>query len=169
MSGEAAAPDAAPGASLPPAGEVQVSPAGEATVPPAAWVGPAAIDAGVVTAEVLRAGAGAVVTFEGRVRDHDGGRDVVALSYCAHPDADAVLRAVVDEAAGMPGVRAAAARHRTGGLAIGDLVFFVAVAAEHRREAFAACAWLVDETKGRLPVWKHQYFADGTDEWVNCA
>ena len=45
----------------------------------------------------------------------------------------------------------------------------VAVAADHRREAFALCAGLVDEVKARLPVWKHQTFADGTDEWVGCA
>jgi molybdopterin synthase catalytic subunit len=43
------------------------------------------------------------------------------------------------------------------------------VSAAHRGEAFAACADLVDTTKARLPVWKHQVFTDGTDEWVNCA
>ncbi|MCU0284580.1 MAG: molybdenum cofactor biosynthesis protein MoaE [Candidatus Nanopelagicales bacterium] len=121
-----------------------------------------------VLAEVARADAGAVVTFAGTVRDHDGGRTVTALHYEAHPDAAAVLAEVVTEARTRPGVLAAAARHRMGDLAIGELAFVVAVSAAHRGEAFAACTWLVDEAKARLPIWKHQHFDDGTDEWVNC-
>jgi molybdopterin synthase catalytic subunit len=121
-----------------------------------------------VLAEVARADAGAVVTFAGTVRDHDGGRTVTALHYEGHPDAAAVLAEVVAETHARPGVLGAAARHRVGDLAIGELVFVVAVSAAHRGEAFAACAWLVDEAKARLPIWKHQYFDDGTDEWVNC-
>ena len=120
-----------------------------------------------VAAEVSRAAAGAVVTFAGVVRDHDRGRSVAALHYEGHPDAGRILAEVVAEALGRPGVLAAAARHRTGDLAIGDLAFVAAVSAAHREEAFAACAWLVDEAKARLPIWKHQHFADGTDEWVN--
>jgi molybdenum cofactor synthesis domain-containing protein len=113
--------------------------------------------------------AGAVVTFAGVVRDHDHGRAVLALRYEGHPDAGRVLAEVVAEARTRPGVIAAAARHRVGDLVVGDLAFVAAVSAAHRAEAFAACAWLVDEVKARLPVWKHQRFADGTDEWVNCA
>ena len=100
-------------------------------------------------------------------RDHDRGRSVTALHYEAHPDAGRILAEVVSEALARPGVLAAAARHRTGDLAIGDLAFVAAVSAAHRGEAFDACAWLVDEAKARLPIWKHQHFADGTDEWVN--
>ena len=122
-----------------------------------------------VADEVRSPHAGAVVTFAGVVRDHDGGRPVVALHYEAHPDADRVMAEVLAEALTRPGVLGAAARHRVGDLAVGDLAFVVAVSAAHRAEAFAACAWLVDEVKARLPVWKHQRFADGTDEWVNCA
>jgi molybdopterin synthase catalytic subunit len=66
------------------------------------------------------------------------------------------------------GVRALAVSHRVGPLAIGDVALACAVAAEHRKEAFAVCSELVDEVKRRLPVWKRQVFADGTDEWVNC-
>lgn len=131
-------------------------------------VSAAAIDAAGVARRVHQRAAGAVVTFEGRVRDHDGGRRVTALRYEAHPDAGQVLEAVVAEAAARPGVLAADARHRAGDLEIGDLAFFVAVSAAHREEAFEACAWLVDEAKSRLPIWKHQTFADGTTEWVNC-
>jgi molybdenum cofactor synthesis domain-containing protein len=120
-----------------------------------------------VAAQVSRATAGAVVTFAGVVRDHDRGAVVTALHYEGHPDAGRILAEVVAEALDRPGVLAAAARHRTGDLAVGDLAFVAAVSAAHRREAFDACAWLVDETKARLPIWKHQHFADGTDEWVN--
>jgi len=78
-----------------------------------------------------------------------------------------VLAEVVAQALEQPGVLAAAARHRVGRLEVGDIAFVAAVSAAHRREAFTACAWLVDEAKSRLPIWKHQHFADGSDEWVN--
>jgi molybdopterin synthase catalytic subunit len=114
------------------------------------------------------AAAGAVVTFGGVVRDHDEGRSVRALFYEGHPSADEVLAGVVANlTARWTGVRAVAVSHRLGALEIGDVALACAVAAEHRAEGFAACAELVDEVKARLPVWKHQRFADGTDEWVN--
>lgn len=114
------------------------------------------------------AGAGAVVTFGGVVRDHDGGRSVTSLFYEGHPTAGDVLARVVSEIAGhRTGLRAVAVSHRLGALEIGDVALACAVAADHRGEAFAACAELVDEVKARLPVWKHQHFTDGTDEWVN--
>jgi molybdopterin synthase catalytic subunit len=112
--------------------------------------------------------AGAVVTFAGVVRDHDGGRPVTGLEYSAHPTAASVVAEVAaDVAARTPGVRAIAVSHRVGPLDIGDVALACAVAAEHRREAFTVCAELVDEVKARLPVWKHQRFTDGSDEWVN--
>lgn len=115
--------------------------------------------------------AGAVVTFAGVVRDHDHGRGVRDLEYVGHPTAKDVVAEVVAELAGKHapgGVRAVAVSHRVGQLAIGDVALAVAVAAEHRREAFSACSDLVDEVKRRLPVWKRQTFTDGTEEWVNC-
>lgn len=127
------------------------------------------IAAAEVEAAVNRAEAGAVVVFEGRVRDHDHGRAVTGLTYEGHPDADATMQQVLAAAGDQPGVIAAAALHRVGDLTIGDLAFVAAVSAAHRAEAFAACAWLVDEVKARLPVWKLQRFADGSEEWVNCA
>ncbi|WP_326566558.1 molybdenum cofactor biosynthesis protein MoaE [Amycolatopsis rhabdoformis] len=112
--------------------------------------------------------AGAVVTFGGVVRDHDGGKGVLDLIYEGHPSAGEVLAQVVTElAAGWTGVRAVAVSHRVGALAIGDVALACAVAAEHRGQAFAACSELVDEVKARLPIWKHQHFTDGSDEWVN--
>ncbi|MFN8033569.1 MAG: molybdenum cofactor biosynthesis protein MoaE [Mycobacterium sp.] len=119
---------------------------------------------------VANAAAGAVVGFAGVVRNHDGGRDVVRLEYSAHPTAQEALFEVLAEVAGTAtGVRAMAASHRVGTLHIGDAALVAAVAADHRGAAFETCARLVDTIKERLPVWKHQFFADGTDEWVNSA
>jgi molybdopterin synthase catalytic subunit len=114
--------------------------------------------------------AGAVVGFAGVVRDHDSGRTVTRLEYSAHPSAQNTLAEVLAEIAEhATGVHAVAASHRIGTLAVGDAALVAAVAADHRHAAFETCARLVDEVKARLPVWKHQFFADGTDEWVNSA
>ncbi|WP_204801850.1 molybdenum cofactor biosynthesis protein MoaE [Mycobacterium riyadhense] len=114
--------------------------------------------------------AGAVVGFVGMIRDHDGGRRVSRLEYSAHPSAAQVLADVVAEvAANSSGVRAVAASHRIGLLQIGEAALVAAVAADHRRAAFATCERLVDTIKERLPVWKHQFFDDGSDEWVGSA
>ena len=118
-------------------------------------------------AAVAHPAAGAVVSFAGVVRDHDDGRSVLRLVYEAHPSAAAILAEVAEEIAKDPSVRAVAVSHRVGPLEIGDVALAAAVATAHRAEAFALCARLVDEVKARLPVWKHQFFADGTDEWVN--
>lgn len=126
------------------------------------------LDVAEHAALVDHAGAGAVVTFAGVVRDHDGSRAVHGLEYTAHPSAAAVVAEVAaDVAAAATGVRSVAVSHRVGRLVIGDVALACAVAADHRSEAFETCAALVDEVKRRLPVWKHQAFADGTDEWVN--
>jgi molybdenum cofactor synthesis domain-containing protein len=113
--------------------------------------------------------AGAVVTFAGVVRDHDRNRSVRELSYSGHPSATEVIERVAAQIAGSrAGIRAIAVSHRIGPLQIGDVALACAVAGEHRAEAFAVCSDLVDEVKRQLPIWKHQTFTDGTDEWVNC-
>ena len=112
--------------------------------------------------------AGAVVSFQGVVRDHDHGRGVTLLEYEGHPSAAAVLREVAEEIAADPNVYAVAVSHRVGVLQIGDVALVAAVSTAHRAAAFAACARLVDEAKARLPIWKRQVFTDGTEEWVNC-
>ena len=127
-----------------------------------------------ITVEDVRAlaadeSAGAVVTFSGDVRDHDHGRSVARLEYEGHPTAATVIAQVAHEVAARHHVIAIAVSHRIGALQIGDSALVAAVSAAHRGEAFAACADLVDEVKHRLPVWKHQVFSDGSDEWVNCA
>lgn len=127
------------------------------------------IDLAEHEALVARDAAGAVVGFAGVIRDHDVGRSVVRLEYSAHPAAEQVLAEVLQEVAANEGVRAVAASHRVGTLAIGDAALVAAVAADHRGTAFETCWRLVDSVKARLPVWKRQFFADGTDEWVGSA
>ena len=114
--------------------------------------------------------AGAVVGFVGMIRDHDHGRAVTRLEYSAHPTAEQVMAEVLAEIAEQAdGVRALAASHRIGTLHIGDAALVAAVAADHRDAAFRTCALLVDTIKVRLPVWKHQFFTDDTEEWVGSA
>ncbi|MGH3753617.1 MAG: molybdenum cofactor biosynthesis protein MoaE [Pseudonocardiaceae bacterium] len=118
---------------------------------------------------VARPDAGAVVSFSGAVRDHDGGRDVRALEYSSHPGAgDVITRVAAQVVAAHPEVLALAVSHRIGPLAIGDCALACAVSAAHRAAAFTACAALVDEVKLQLPIWKRQEFADGSEEWINC-
>ncbi len=118
---------------------------------------------------VARPGAGAVVSFSGVVRDHDGGREVRALEYTSHPGAGEVIARVAAQIATTHSeVQALAVSHRIGPLAIGDSALACAVSAAHRAGAFAACAALVDEVKLQLPIWKRQEFADGSEKWVNC-
>ena len=134
----------------------------------AAVVTEAALDVAAHERAVDRPGAGAVVAFSGVVRDNDAGRTVLRLEYSGHPSAETVVRDIATAAAERPGVAAVAVSHRLGALDIGDVALACAVSGVHRAEAFEACRWIVDEVKRRLPVWKHQFFADGTDEWVNC-
>ena len=121
-------------------------------------------------AEVLGAladvAAGGQVLFVGAVRDHDHEREVTGLEYSAHPTALDRLREVVEKVAADHDVLAVAAVHRVGRLALGDAAVVVATAAAHRGEAFEASRALIDELKATVPIWKHQLFADGGEEWV---
>lgn len=128
-----------------------------------------ALDVAEHEALVADRAAGAVVSFAGVVRDHDDGRDVARLDYEAHPGAGGVVAAVAADVAARHDVVGLAVSHRTGALAVGDAALVAAVSSAHRAEAFAACADLVDEIKARLPVWKLQVFADGSEEWTGCA
>jgi molybdopterin synthase catalytic subunit len=123
------------------------------------------LDSSAIDEFVWSSESGAVVAFQGIVRDHDGGRGVVSLDYRAHPEAERFLRECCDEVAARSGLRVAA-EHRVGSLTIGDLALIAAVAAPHRAEAFAACAELVELIKWRVPIWKRQHFDDGVSEWV---
>jgi len=127
------------------------------------------LDPEILRSVVADASAGATALFTGDVRDNDHGRPVVSLSYEAHPSAKDVLSEVAQEIAERFDVIAVAVAHRHGPIPVGEAALVAAVSARHREEAFAACIALVDLTKERIPIWKHQVFADGTDEWVNCA
>ena len=112
---------------------------------------------------------GAVVTFCGDVRDHDGGKEVASLLYEIHPSAPEQIKLITESVMGRFEIEKVAVAHRYGDIAIGETAFAVAVSAAHRQAAFDACAAIVDEVKAKLPIWKHQKFTDGSDEWVNCA
>lgn len=110
-------------------------------------------------------GDGALVVFEGVIRNHDHGETVTSLEYSAHPDAERFLAELCAELAAETGLRIAAA-HRIGTLVVGDVALVAAVAAPHRAEAFAACGMLVDRLKERVPIWKRQHLSGGEPEWV---
>ncbi len=124
------------------------------------------IDLTAVEAAVAAAAHGAIVSFAGVVRDHDGGRTVVALSYSGHPSAEELLQASADRIVALHPDVTIAVVHRVGDLVVGDLALACAVGSAHRGIAFDACRDLVDDVKATVPIWKHQLFADGTDEWV---
>lgn len=109
---------------------------------------------------------GAVALFVGVVRDHDHGSAVAALDYSAHTSGVDELSRVCREVASRHEVARVAAVHRSGHLEVGDLAVVVAVSAPHRGQALDACRDLIDTLKTTVPIWKHQRFADGTDEWV---
>ena len=109
---------------------------------------------------------GGLTLFVGRVRDHDHGRGVRGLEYSAHPTALESLRRVCSDVAARYDVRALAAVHRVGRLAIGDIAVIVATSSAHRGTSFDASRALIDTLKAEVPIWKHQRFADGTEEWV---
>lgn len=124
------------------------------------------LDPSVAEQQAWSAEAGAVVVFSGIVRNHDGGKDVERLNYTAHPLAESILTETAGGVAAQhPGVRLVA-EHRIGDLGIGDHALIAAAAAAHRAEAIAACSALVEEIKAQVPIWKEQYFTDGTREWV---
>lgn len=124
------------------------------------------LDVAEVLAAVDDAASGGVTIFVGRVRDHDAGKGVTGLDYSAHPTALDRLREVCSAVAEEYDVPAVAAVHRVGSLAIGDAAVIVAAATGHRGLAFEASRALIDRLKAEVPIWKHQVFTDGSEEWV---
>ena len=113
--------------------------------------------------------AGGTALFAGTVRVNDHDRRVTGLSYTAHPSAAGELRKVAEKVAADFPVCALAAVHRVGDLVVGDLAVVVAVSCPHRAEAIDGCRALIDEIKRSVPIWKHQSFEDGSEEWVGSA
>lgn len=113
--------------------------------------------------------AGACVCFEGWVRNHNQGAQVQALEYEAHEGlAVKEGEAILVEAIAKFQLHAAAAEHRIGFLEIGDCAVWVGVSSAHRGDAFAACRYIIDELKQRLPIWKKEHYPDGQSGWINC-
>jgi molybdopterin synthase catalytic subunit len=140
----------------------------ERVIPPAVAIVDEPLSVDDVLTTVSHPGAGGVVVFIGTVRDHDGepSNGVSSLDYSAHPQALAALERVATEVADLfPDVRLAAS-HRVGHLQVGDLAVVLAASAPHRDEAFRAARRLIDDLKAGVPIWKHQTFSDGSDEWV---
>lgn len=124
------------------------------------------LDLGTLVARVEAPERGAVASFLGLVRDHHGGRTVSRLEYSAYaPMAEAECAGIVAEAETQWPVRVAL-EHRVGPLEIGDAAVAVAAGAAHRDEAFAACRFVIEEVKRRVPIWKKEFYADGSVEWV---
>jgi molybdopterin synthase catalytic subunit len=111
--------------------------------------------------------AGGIALFSGVVREENDGRAVTELRYSAHPSVEDRLREVVQHAIAKYPIKAVSAVHRVGDLQIGDIAIIVAVACPHRAEAFEACAEIVDTIKHKVPIWKHEQFADGDAQWVS--
>ena len=109
--------------------------------------------------------AGGVALFVGTVRQQDHAKAVDLLDYSAHPTAVDVMREVAESVL-TDEITALAAVHRVGRLQVGDLAVVVAVSAPHRGSALTVCKDMIDTLKQRVPIWKHQAFRDGSDEWV---
>ena len=124
------------------------------------------LDVAEVVAALDDDSAGGLTLFVGRVRDHDGGQGVTGLDYSAHPSALDKLREVCERVAEAHEVKGVAAVHRVGTLAIGDIAVVVATTSAHRGTSFDASRLLIDTLKAEVPIWKHQRFTDGTEEWV---
>ena len=124
------------------------------------------LDVAEVVAALDDETSGGLTLFVGRVRDHDHGQGVTGLDYSAHPSALDRMRDVCRRVAEEHEVTGVAAVHRVGTLDIGDIAVVIATTAAHRGEAFAASRDLIDTLKAEVPIWKHQRFTDGTDEWV---
>ena len=126
-----------------------------------------AIDIPSLAAELGDPAAGAVVTFDGRVRNHNAGQPVSHLEYQAYPAlAISTGQRILEEEAARHGVLAVQAAHRTGPLAIGEVAVWVGVASAHRGPAFDAARAIMERLKYELPVWKKETYADGRTEWV---
>lgn len=125
-------------------------------------------DIAPLRAHLLRAEAGAYASFEGWVRNHNDGRAALGLRYEAYVALAEVEGAkIVDEALATFAIADATCVHRVGDLEVGDLAVWVGVSAAHRDAAFSACRWIIDEVKSRVPIWKHEQYAEGDAGWLH--
>ena len=126
------------------------------------------VDVAALRAELLDARVGGYASFEGWVRDHHDGRAVTGLRYEAYAAlAEQEGERILDEARDRFAILDVRCVHRTGDLAIGELAVWVGVTAAHRDAAFAACRFVIDEVKARVPIWKHERYAEGGADWLH--
>ena len=127
------------------------------------------IDPDKLRNELVDAAAGAYVGFEGWIRNHNEGEQVLRLEYEVYePLALAEGEKVIAEAAAKFPLLHAECVHRSGALDIGECAVWVGVTSAHRDEAFTACRYIIDQVKVRLPIWKKEHYVDGHSGWVNC-
>ncbi len=127
------------------------------------------IDAVALRRELLRAEAGGFCSFEGWVRQTNGGRQVTGIDYDAYvPLAVTEAQAVLNEALTRFDVTNVVAAHCCGYLQVGEIAVWIGVAAPHRAAAFSACRYVIDEIKKRVPIWKREHYVDGNVGWVAC-
>lgn len=129
----------------------------------------AALDPRALIRQLADESCGALVTFEGRVRNHNDGRGVLRLEYEGY-EALAVKEGgrIMEEALQRFDIVRALCVHRLGALELGDLAVWVGIGAHHRGTAFEACRYIIDEVKDRVPIWKKEFYAEGDSGWVNC-
>lgn len=126
------------------------------------------IDTATLRAELLDDRVGGYASFEGWVRNHNEGRDVLGLRYEAYAAlAEAEGEKVLDEARAKFDILDVRCVHRVGDLVIGEMAVWVGVSAAHRDAAFAACRYIIDEVKARVPIWKHERYAEGDAGWLH--
>ena len=112
---------------------------------------------------------GAVVTFEGRVRNHNDGLSVTGLEYQAYlPLAQSEGLRILREARSRMPILDCRCAHRVGVLTVGEVAVWVGVVSAHRADAFSACRYIIDEVKKRVPIWKKEYLESGDNYWVAC-
>ena len=136
---------------------------------PGRWLSPNDLDRQALIAETADPGCGALVVFSGDVRDHNAGRtDVVAIDYEAHgPIASRVLATIEEEVTNGFDVSRCRIQHRTGRVEVGQSSVLVVCRAAHRDAAFRGARYAIDELKERTPIWKKEFYADGTSGYLD--
>ncbi len=124
------------------------------------------IDLQSIVRSVITPESGGINVFVGTTRNHAGGRSVDLLEYEAYePMALKMMHAIVEEAKERWPLHAVAVVHRLGRVEVGEVSVAIAVSSAHRKEAFEATRFLIDELKRVVPIWKREYFSDGSVEW----
>lgn len=112
---------------------------------------------------------GAIVTFEGRVRNHNDLKQVIKLEYeCYYPMAIKIFEEIKSQALEKWNVKKLIAVHRIGEIPIGEIAIWIGVTSIHRKEAFEACQFVINEIKHKVPIWKKETYSDGLTKWVEC-